>query len=804
MLTFAALALGMILARAEVRVPAVVWFSVAAGAGACAVLFRGRGTGAALLVGAVAIGGAAFSARITEPRHDLLACLIERAPADRPLVLTVEGLALDSPRPPVLDSAMARFGSAPPLGSFSLRAERVLTDQGWAACDSVLWCRVPGTSYSSADGLGSFGVRAGQRVRLTGLAEPVRTLENPGQADSRLYAAQAGVAGSLRVESPELISVTSDTARGVRARLAAARDWMHARALRALDPGRGTDPASRALVLSLFLGHSEPGERELRGTFTRLGLAHVLAISGVHVVVMAGVGLFLVRLTGERGALEPIVVALLVVIYLLAVPASAPVVRAGAMTLALLAGEAVGRRYDRLAIIAWCACALVLWRPLDLWSLGFQLSFGLTALLLWLGPRAHDSLFGPIIRGLLPVRRSNAALLARWLWDKFRLALSASLLCWSAALPLIALRTGQVNPLAILTSLITLPAISILMWAGYITLIVGLVWPAAAEALHPALSVCAGVCVLLVERLDQLPLMVLRVPPMSVPWCAAATLLVIAWFSRERRRDRACLVAALVLAVWLAVDWTLARRGTGERIRVDSLAVGEGSCTLLQRADESLLWNAGSTRLHAGTRLIPAVLRELGAWRVSTLVLSGHELGHLSAVHDLVEPLGIKIVLLCGPAAQEAREHPGSGAAWLVADLRLRGIEVRELSSGESIPFAGASILVRESVDDRDARPGRAAPWHGAVRDDDGAPLALLAEDLSASSLERLLGGDEIRGVKVVISGAGPVPRSTGALVIARREEDTTLDSRTLAVARRSAWAIVNRDGVATAGRHAR
>jgi len=802
---FAALALGMVVARQVHSIAPIVWWSVGAGACAAAVLLRGRGAAGALLVAAVALGGATFATRITARTPDALTRIVTAGANDEPLIITVEGLALDTPRPPLLDSPMAAFGAAAPLGSFSLRAERVLTESGWAACDSTLWCRVRATAYSSRDGLGGFGVRAGQRVRLTGTAEPVRTLENPGQTDARVYAAQAGVAGSLRADSPELVRVTEESPRGIRARLAAWRDALHARALRALDFSPGSPTAARALVLSLFLGADEPGERDLRAAFTRLGLAHVLAISGVHVIVMAGVGLFLLRLTGERGALEPLGVALMVAIYLMVVPASAPVVRAGVMTLALLAGEAIGRRYDRLAIIAWCACGIILWRPLDLWSLGFQLSFGLTALLLWLGRRAHENIFGPTIRGLAPVRRTNSALALRWLWGKSKLAFSASLLCWSAALPLIAFRTGLISPLAVLTSLVTLPAFTILMWVGYLALFVGLAWPGGAEILHPPLRVAAGACVALVRSLDQLPLMSVRVPPFSIALAGGASIFAVLWVSRARLRDRRYLAAAAILAVFFALDWTVRSRQRDDRLRLDAVAVGEGSCVLLRSGSDRMLWNAGSERTGAGQRMIPGALREQGAWRVPTVVVTSPELNHVNAIPDLVEPLGVRSVLLCGPAAREARERPESGAAWLASHLRERGVTVRDLAPGERITLGECSIELVESSRAEGANPGHAPPWLGIIRDSRGEPLAMLAGDLNSRELASVLATPAAQGVGIITTGPDiRTIAAPGAIVLSRRADDPALDSLTLGVTGRSAWASVGSDGACGAGRHQR
>ncbi|PCI07125.1 hypothetical protein COB72_10800, partial [bacterium] len=62
--------------------------------------------------------------------------------------------------------------------------------------------------------------------------------------------------------------------------------------------------------------------------------------------------------------------------------------RAGVIVAVLLLSGRVGRRYDRLTILAWVGVGLLVWRPMDVFSLGYQLSMGITALLVVLSQRA--------------------------------------------------------------------------------------------------------------------------------------------------------------------------------------------------------------------------------------------------------------------------------------------------------------------------------------------------------------------------------------------------------------------------------
>src|SRR5205823_4667612 len=97
----------------------------------------------------------------------------------------------------------------------------------------------------------------------------------------------------------------------------------------------------------------------------------------------------------------PAAVAVLVALYMLVLPAQAPILRAGILVLVLLIADASGRRYDRATLLGWIALALLIIRPLDAWSLGFQLSFGIVAALLLLGDTVHHRLWGVPILGLV-------------------------------------------------------------------------------------------------------------------------------------------------------------------------------------------------------------------------------------------------------------------------------------------------------------------------------------------------------------------------------------------------------------------
>lgn len=723
---FAAFAGGIVLSR-EVDVGVAVWFGLAAlGAGAAACS-RGPACRAAMVACVLTLGGGWGTLRLRERASPGIASLVGSDAQPRTLA-TIEGLVLDTPesvRPP--RAGLAKFLHREPVVRFPLRATRVAGSDASAPASERVWVRVRGES--------SVAAKAGDRVRVTGSFAPVAAPTNPGQSDMRLWATQEGYAGTLTLPSATLIEPMPDAAGLVgeaSAGAARARAWLRDRARRVLTLAAGgarDGPGGRAdaLVRGLILGDANPGDAnpaggdsgddvDVQGAFARQGLAHILAISGFHLTVMSSLALMALRLTGDRGRLEPAIVAALVVAYALIVPPGSPVVRSAAMVLVLLAAEALGRRYDRLTLMGWIAIGLLVWRPLDLWSLGFQLSVGLTAMLFWAGSAFRDTLFTPAILGR--ARRAPTGAVravvgdaARASLGHLRSAIATAAMCWLVALPVVALRVGLVSPAGIAASVLVTPVIVGVLWIGYVALFVGLIVPAAAGWAGGVLAALANASVDLVAWFDRVPWSSVPVPPVSAAWAATATV-VLAVLCRRGRWHDAGAIAALALAAWwfVAGAYIAGRLPATKAFRVDTLDVGDGSCHLLRSGRDAILWDAAPMGAAAGAPLprAAAAARALGAWRVPRVVITHPDLDHFGGLIELVRPLGVREVLTCERFLDQARDEPGGAAATAIDLLRQRGVGVRALTAGDQLALG----LCRVSI----LSPPRG--WNGRLDND--------------------------------------------------------------------------------------
>lgn len=713
-----AAALGLLLAHRLPDVPAWAWFAGGIGAAILSSLVKGRRVALAMALTALLLAGGWFTLRVRSFHSELF----NARPGD---LLTLEAVLTSEPAPtPMPAGALASYLPRDPSWSIEARAVGVV-DRG-----EVL--PVEGGVHVLVAGAGRPAVHAGQRVRILGAWQPRRVSMNPGGIELELLAAQDHHAGTVHCSAAEALSIVNPSADSFASTLLSWRARVQHRAHAVLEHAAGDTPAG-LMIRSLLLGERDAHLSEITQQFTRLGLLHILSISGFHLTVMAGLTLVVVRAFGERGWLESGALLAALAFYLLAVPVEAPILRSALMLSVLLAADVSGRRYDPATIATWTALGLLVWRPLDLWTLGYQLSCGLTILLLWCGYAAHETIWGPTLIVPGPARRTPR--LSRglaWLNAKVRQGLSAGLLCWGASSPVIAATTGVFSPLAVPAGVVITPLFVLLMWAGYLTLAVGIVIPQVASAAGVVLVRLAELCLWLTGFFDRLPLSSATLPPISM-WAglmAAAGVVAALTLNPRWRRWRWPAVGMGVVLCAGSAFWNT-RLGAGVTFRMDTVAVGDGTCHALRAGGDTLLWDCGSLSPSMGLREIPAALRAVGVWRAPRVLVTHPNFDHYGAILDVADSLGVREVFVSVGFGKHVKLHPKGPARAFLDALAARDIIVRELDLGDTLTLGPVTLDI--------LNPPRV---NGFAQDNDESLVALAHIPFATGERTLLLTGD--------------------------------------------------------------
>ncbi|MBL8746853.1 MAG: ComEC/Rec2 family competence protein [Phycisphaerae bacterium] len=748
--TAAFLGVGIALAHHAPPITPLAWFIASALALLPAAASRRRASIGLLAVSTILVAGGWYALRVQTIPADHLA----RRLNDQPALLTVEGIIVTAPRV-ITERAgrLGRFFAASPRTLFELRAGQIVHDDASTT-------RVRGRLWVAVDGDAS-AFTVGDRVRALGMARAVPPPANPGERDRRLWATSKGIAGQLEIDAPGAITALPAPEDAIeRAEISARRavERLRLNAHRWLDQEHSTSAEARnarALLRALLLGVFDQDSEEIDRAFTRLGLAHILSISGLNLAILAAAMFLVFRIMGDRPRIEALIAAVAIVGYLLVIPVRAPVARSAVMVLALLAGETAGRRYDRLTILAWSMVIILIIQPLELFSPGFQLSFGVVAALMTLTTPLREQLFGP-----RPQRDTHGP--TRAVIEFFKDAAASSIVAWAVASPLIIYHVGVFSPLGAIATVLLMPLVSFIMGAGYIALLATIIVPVIGPWIAPPLLAAAELLTRIVLLIDAAPGAVVHLPSVTIAWTLLATAAVVWWirpggptgiegYSRPARVAR--WTASIIAAAWLAITLTAPSLAPRQVARLDTLDVSDGACHLLRVRNHSwsesaVLFDCGSLRLTIGKQTIPAAVRALGAARVPTVILSHPNVDHYAGLLDMIQPLGVRRVIVGESFQQAADASPAGPVAFMLSELRRMGVQVRTAVEGDTLLFPGARIDILS--------PPRGATWK---RDNDSSLVCRVALARSGASI--LMTGDIQRDAIIALRERHPDLRPT-------------------------------------------
>jgi len=302
-------------------------------------------------------------------------------------------------------------------------------------------------------------VTIGQSIQLTGEILPLERAQNPGGYDAFLHLGTQKIDGILwpiHVEAGEVQTNFFTLTRQARNAMAAVFDEV----LPLREAG---------VIRSMVLGDRDDLNRDLVEIYRVAGIRHVLSISGMHVTILT---LFVNALLGKvlnprRAGLATLAI---MVVYCLMTGAAIATVRAVSMGAVLVFARVLYRDYDLLTTISWAFIGLLVWEPLMIYNVGFQLSF--------------SAVYGIAIL-TAPLERLFARIKMP-AYGKIRNGLAVSCAAAFSTYIVFAFHFYEIPLYSIVANVLLLPFMLALLVMGVVTALVGLVW-------LPAATIPAGV-----------------------------------------------------------------------------------------------------------------------------------------------------------------------------------------------------------------------------------------------------------------------------------------------------------------------
>ena len=512
---------------------------------------------------------------------------------------------------------------------------------------------------------------SGERIRFDGKVKGFSNFDNPGGFDYRRHVFDQGLLARTWAKEERIARVDGgapsfgDRVHRLRGRLGERIGAVV------------STPDAQAVLKGVLIGDRSGIRPELREAFGKSGVGHLLAISGLHIGILAG-GVFLlsewlfrrlraVRKTGSSRRLAAIPAAIMAIGYALVSGGAPSALRAVLMG---LCGYFMGiseRRMDAVSLIVVAVFGILVAVPEWVASQGFILSvtavFGLVAgFTRFPGPYKKPGTTRIGLIGLWGIRLVKASLFAS-------LATAGPVLFWFHSFPVYGIPANLI--LVPLFATVGIPL-------GMAGLLLGGPIGNGLLSLSGQIAECTATVTI---GLASLPFSAIPLAPTLLEVGLLGSLLFLllsrSWQGQKFRFALSFWLVVLTFDVGL---WTW-RRGFDPEIRVMAFDVGQGAAAVIRKKGTVVLVDGGGfpwkDGFDTGKGVIAPWLRQQKIHHLDLVVASHADSDHVKGLFHLLETVSVGAFWM----PEQGLEKPAGRA--LVALAAEKGISVRHPASGE-------------------------------------------------------------------------------------------------------------------------
>ncbi len=457
----------------------------------------------------------------------------------------------------------------------------------------------------------------------TTLSKPTGFM-NPGGFDPAYHLKSKGIHLSGYVKYPEFFRVLRESSSILnwfgkyRAR---ALDWLDAtRSVGGWLPERLRDDIpfiSKALLLG-SRGELSPDTYQI---FQQTGLVHVLAVSGLHVGIIAGIVLWVLKRIPGGLRSRSMTLILIVWCYALLAGAGSSIIRAALMVSVTMISRILIRPAHLKNVVSLAVIVLLFYRPAWITDPGFQLTFAATGGIVLLYPGLKT-----MLRWIRP----------SWLQD----GLAVSIAAQTATAPISAFWFNRVGIACALSGLPLIPVVSLAMVTGVAALVLAFI-----PVVGPSLLRLHGFTVaLLVWGTDletRIPGVTFCTPTPALWMALTAGVLLVGLSYKDSKGFR--ISATCLIVPFIFIGWFSSGYQNGNKMDIWFLDVGNGDCIVVRLPDtKTMIIDAGGifdSDYDIGEKVVVRALRTIGINSIDIAVIThphpDHQLGMKAVIAHL-------------------------------------------------------------------------------------------------------------------------------------------------------------------------
>ena len=477
-----------------------------------------------------------FQLRIPQPQRNDISYQITASSSE---VVTVMGKVLTEPR--LNDSRRLKFW----LETTAIKKQEHDLEE------------VSGKLYATLPMLQATGIYSGQQLKVTGLLYLPQTAKNSGGFDFKQYLARQGIFAGIQGKEVILIGQNEPVFAWWKLRRRIVRSQL-----------QGLGSPLGQVVSSMVLGRKAVDlPSDIRDRFIEAGLAHVLAASGFHVSLLLGI---ILKLTEPIAAKPRLAVGIsTLIIYLGLTGIQASVLRACLMGSAVLVALVRETKVKPLGSLLLVATIILLFNPLLIGDLGFQLSFLATLGLIVTLPGLQAKL--------------------NWLPTAISAMVAVPFAATIWVLPLLAYKFNTLATYSIIVNIFCTPLITVISLGGMFSAIAALIMPALGSAIASLLFYPTTLLIALINLFTSLPGSIWAIGQISLGILLSIYgLLLLVWLNNwfKQRWWIALLLIITTVMAQLVSD--------ANQLQVTVLAARQSQIVVIQDRRATILINSGT------------------------------------------------------------------------------------------------------------------------------------------------------------------------------------------------------------------
>lgn len=383
-----------------------------------------------------------------------------------------------------------------------------------------------------------------------------------------------------------------------------------------------------SVILRLTIGYKDTESENIYKYFQDAGVAHVLVVSGLHVVFVYSFLYFVLKFFIFDRKVRIVFVSFLTIIFMLITGCSPPVVRSTIIVLLFSISELLSRKQNSVRLLIFSAFIILLINPTNLFSASFQLSFIACFGIIY---------FYPLLFSCLKNFIERTYHIIGYIIKLFLVTTSAQVV----TIPILMYYFNKFSIISFVSNVIVVPLTSVLLWLSifaYITCFLTKL----NIVLWKITELLTFVYISIVKFFSQIPYCVINtkrpeILNMFVYYFVVIFLIPILLKSKKYK--------TLTISVIFALTFLFLNFDFNKNLKITFLNVGLGDCVLLQQKNNNILIDTGDSIQTAMYR-ISSYLKKQGVFTIHHLVITHPHYPHYGGTEFLIDNFKIENVYL--------------------------------------------------------------------------------------------------------------------------------------------------------------